>query len=118
MQDKRKGAGMYDRRVQLKQPTKTQDPNNFNEVHTAMTIYLSGVPAAKVNNSGGDEKLDNHKETELVTVDWEMRYDWGVNIRASWVIVDLHDGQEYKVVGPVMEIGRRKAVRVKTELIQ
>lgn len=118
MQDNRKGAGVYDRRVELLQPTTGQDPDNFNEVKTTLTVYLSNVPAAKRGNSGDKEALEDRVETSLTTVEWEMRYPWGVNIRANWIIRDLHDNQRYLVVAPVIEIGRRIGVKIKTELIQ
>ncbi|QRQ99713.1 phage head completion protein [Dyadobacter sandarakinus] len=110
-------AGKYDRRIDLlRADTDTDDPNN--EQQTIYVAAFENFPACKLESKGQDEELDGNSLKGSIIVSWQIRYIPTIAINTTWKIRDTHDGLEYELVGPPIEIGRRQALKLNTRLVQ
>ncbi len=116
MQDRR-GAGRYNRRVQLLQPKTVTD--EYNEAKTEFVVVFDMYPAQRMDTtSTKDEEQSNRIVKGLAVVEWRLRYIPTLDIRIDWEIKDLLDGKTYEVIEPATEIGRQEAIRVLTKIVQ
>jgi hypothetical protein len=116
MQDK-KGAGAYNRRVQILKPKTI--PNKFNEKKTSFEVVYEKYPAKRLDAvSKADESLENHLIAGSSVVEWDLRYIRTLQIKTSWRIKDIFDGKTYEIIAPATEKGNGQGIRVLSKLIE
>lgn len=114
-QDNR-GAGRYDRRIDILEPT-----DGFTDSNEPQTVYVPkfrNFPACRLETSGESENLKDRVVEGKIRTEWEIRYIQNIGIKTNWRIKDIHDGRTYKIVSPTSEIGRRQGMKLVTELIE
>lgn len=122
MQDRRRGVGQFDRRIQLIKPVSV--PNRLNEPKTGEEIVYSNFPAWRKDPGLTDEQNTKNNASRSVTeVDFEIHFIPDLMIGANkiltdWKIKDEFSGEVYKVVAPATELGRRYRILIHTELVR
>jgi len=117
MSDNRIQSSKLDRRIELSRPTTSVDA--YNEAQTVFEVLYTNFPAhRKDSTSNEDETQENKVVRGESRVEWEIRFLPGLNIKTTWKIKDLHDGNNYEIIAPPTEIGRRQGIRITTKLIQ
>ena len=114
-QDKR-GAGKYDRRIEILEPTNAVTDTNEPQLVYVPKYY--NFPACRLDASGESEDQNNRVVEGKLKVEWEIRFIQNIGIKTNWRIRDTHDGQTYKLIAPPSEIGRRQGMKLVTELVQ
>lgn len=111
-------TGKLDRRVQLLKPSTARDPV-FNEKGTGFEIAYSNYPARRIDRTSNEnENLDTNLIKGKVQVEWQLRFIPSLGIKTDWKLIDIFSGQEYNIIAPPTEIGRRQGITLVTELIQ
>lgn len=114
--ERRRGAGIYDRRIQVLEPIIA--PNEYNEEQLAYQVKYDRFPAGILSGLSGDnESLDGRLVQSTSRVDWQLRFVSNIGIRTSWRIKDLLSGLTYEVIAPIQEVGRREAWLIKTQIV-
>ena len=114
--DRRRGVGIYDRRVQILEPVEATD--DYNEGQLAFNVKYESFPAGKLDNvTTDDEVLDGRIVQSASIVRWQLRFVPDLGIKTSWKIKDLFSGLTYEVIAPAEEVGRREAWLVKTRIV-
>jgi repressor of nif and glnA expression len=111
-------AGKYDRRIQFLEAETIV--NDFNEASTGeLVIKFDNFPACRLDNvQTADKEVVSNSLRSILSVDYEIRFIPGLDIKTSWVIKDLFDGRTYKIVAPVSEIGRQQGLLIKAEFVE
>jgi hypothetical protein len=116
MQDKF-SPNKYNRRVNLLQPVAVESA--YNETQISFEIARSNYPAHRSDDVTTDgEKQDGKVVQSTNVVEWELRFIPNMGIKSTWKLVDVFTGQQYQIISPVTEIGRRQALRVKTMIVE
>ncbi len=114
--DKRRGVGIYDRRIEILEPTNA--PDDYNEGQLVYSPKYSDFPAGKITKDvQADESLDGRIIQSTSRVDWQLPFVPDLGIKTSWRIKDQFTGLVYEVKAPAEEIGRREAWLIKTEVV-
>lgn len=113
--DRRRGVGIYDRRIQILEPVELAD--EYNEKQLVFQEKYSSFPAGKLDDvKDVNEALDGRLVQSASQVFWLLPFVPDIGITTSWKIKDVFSGLTYKVIAPVEEVGRRKSWLVKTEI--
>jgi len=120
---RKKGIGIYDRRVQLIRPATVT--NEYYETGTGEELVFDGYPAHKLEKVNAQDNENSKQHViSLLTVEWDLRFipqlirDPETTINNTWKLRDLTDNRVYKVVAPATEIGRGQGILIKTELVE
>ncbi|MCF0074477.1 head-tail adaptor protein [Dyadobacter sp. CY261] len=115
--DRRRGIGIYDRRIQILEPV--SEANDYNEDQLSFEVKYGSFPAGKLDSvSEVNEAMEGQVIQSAARVDWQLRFVPDIGIKTSWKIKDLFSGLTYQVIAPIQEIGRREAWLVKTQIVE
>jgi hypothetical protein len=114
----RRGAGKYDRRVQIYKPTTIANAVNQKLAGPPELVYDKFPAHRKENARQIEESVQNNSSRSALIVEWELRFIPGLDIKTDWMIKDIFSSKSYKVISPSAEIGRREGILVRTEILE
>lgn len=115
---KQQASGRYNRRVQVIKPTTIVNEANEEQTGPEEIVYAR-YPACRIEKDHtGNEGVDNNVNRSELRVDWDLRFIPILQIKTNWRLKDLTDGKEYRVIAPVIDIGRGSGLLVKTVIIE